>query len=977
MRCSPQWLLLLLFLPRCNCGEGAPLYDARSQLMVLSDPLDIGTVAIGSYPKVAPLALKNPGGAAITIKSAALVSEGGELTIDEVPDVIPSGRTLHAYVRYQPADEGEDRAVLRLETDDALGLHEVDVIARGVSIELGVEPATDACGGAPSVGFGSVAVGAEVRQTIRLRANGHSPIQLKSVALETSSNDYALSPMTMPQTIEPGQVVELQVAFHPTASRALAATVVIVTDDPRRAETRLQLCGEGLAAEVCVNPASHDFGVLAAGASGNVQIDIQSCGAVPLQIGSVRLIGEGPTAPDPGFSASGGLEPTALAPGEHVTVAVRFSSTTPGVRRVYLAIDSNAHGTPAFRVPLRARVPGPCSWSVLPGRLDFHSGGQAALRQILMVNDGDAECHVTRVELADGAPTFVLETPGEAPLVIAAGGSRSIGVTYDPRSVGPSQGRVVFETELAQRAEVQLAADPALSGGCHLDPRPRFLALGVVRLGERAAAGAEMVNVGSAACTISRVALGSGSATSLSVPVLAAITLNPGQRTVIPVQAQPQLPGPIRGQLVVTSNDADQPQLQLPVFGLAADARLCAEPQEINFGTTALDAVQQLRIVACGAAPVEVRSVGWKTEDVELALIDPPALPRTLAPGEIIEVGVQYRPADAVDDQAVIGIRSDDPVQAELEVPVTAGRLALPLTAGQYLYYWQIRGSFGEIRRLSLQITPSTTEPVYGPATSNGCGGCHSVSPDGRYVALISEAGLRILEAGTQRDVTPSSGLPPSYGFVSWNPDPDAGAGHELVVGYGSLRKLSVVAGDLGVLPGSETPGHLANMPTWGPNGVIAYVRGASGWEAGFSGPTDVMLIPEAGGTPTPLRGASANARANYYPAFSPNGRWIVLTQSDQAATTVSASDGRLALAAAGNTGVVLPMLAANGGSSSYARWSRDGRYLSFASNRPGGVGGWDLYVAPIDPISGADGRAINLRDINSPDAEHLADWSP
>ncbi len=51
-----------------------------------------------------------------------------------------------------------------------------------------------------------------------------------------------------------------------------------------------------------------------------------------------------------------------------------------------------------------------------------------------------------------------------------------------------------------------------------------------------------------------------------------------------------------------------------------------------------------------------------------------------------------------------------------------------------------------------------------------------------------------------------------------------------------------------------------------------------------------------------------------------------------------------------------------------------DGRSVYFFSNRPGGQGGDDLYLAPFDPVSGSYGAAVNLgATINSAGDE----WAP
>ena len=96
--------------------------------------------------------------------------------------------------------------------------------------------------------------------------------------------------------------------------------------------------------------------------------------------------------------------------------------------------------------------------------------------------------------------------------------------------------------------------------------------------------------------------------------------------------------------------------------------------------------------------------------------------------------------------------------------------------------------------------------------------------------------------------------------------------------------------------------------------------------------------------------------------------------------TTLAASDAQLKLVKPDMTGTVLDLTTLNGGTghaSSYPTLSVNGAFLSFSSNRAGGMGGWDIWIAPVDPVTGIDGPATNVTVANSPNFEHAAQWSP
>jgi Tol biopolymer transport system component len=151
----------------------------------------------------------------------------------------------------------------------------------------------------------------------------------------------------------------------------------------------------------------------------------------------------------------------------------------------------------------------------------------------------------------------------------------------------------------------------------------------------------------------------------------------------------------------------------------------------------------------------------------------------------------------------------------------------------------------------------------------------------------------------------------------------------------------------------------------------------------GGSGPAQLYRIAPGAARAEPLIPLTATpTAARYYPRVSPDGRWIAYTESvevNNGRGTISAPDARVRLVSAdGRSHVSLtPANGAGDGGSSYPTWSADGRFLSFASNRSGGRGSWDLYLTPVDPVTGAAAAASNIEALNTPDFEHAVHWSP
>ena len=155
-------------------------------------------------------------------------------------------------------------------------------------------------------------------------------------------------------------------------------------------------------------------------------------------------------------------------------------------------------------------------------------------------------------------------------------------------------------------------------------------------------------------------------------------------------------------------------------------------------------------------------------------------------------------------------------------------------------------------------------------------------------------------------------------------------------------------------LPGADDPAFVQSNPTWSPDRQwIVFARNKA---ADLEKPRDgsrILLTPEEceeflkrgkefkydlwrvpfnagkGGKAEPLRGASGNGRSNYFPKYSPDGRWIVfcqasnymLLQPDSALYIIPAAGGD-----ARRLGCNLDRM------NSWHTWAPDSRWLVFSS---------------------------------------------
>ena len=520
-----------------------------AELNLETTRLSFGSQEVGTTSEVRPIRLTNRGTAPLRIEDIVLM--GGQrddgdfsLTEDCSEKAIGPRDSCTLRVGFQPTATGARSAEITIDSNALNSPQRVQLQGTGTAAELTLDAST--------LSFAPQEVGTRSQvQTVTLVNSGTAPLRLEDIAFASGDEEDFEASGCSGAVIAPDDSCPLSIRFTPTATGRRSA-VLTLQSNALNGSQRIQMRGDGIAAEIDIRPGSLSLGRQRLGTRSEAKpLILTNTGTAPLKIGDINREGDHPND----FTVSGCSNST-VEPGKNCSITVHFQPSTEGDRTAQLIIPSNAQNG-LQRIPLQG-VGIVAKITVEPSRLSFdvhRVGARSQPQSVTVTNSGSAPLTIGNISLTGPqAGDFIVRDCSNVNL--DPGRSCRINVYFTPSAEGDRTAWLTIPSD-AQNGEQRVPLQ-----GTGAFPKPPNITPSRLSFGDQAigtisqAQDITLTNRGEVPLTVGAISL-SGDTKEFTVSGCSNTTLDPGRRCNMTVQFIPLNGGRRTAQLSVPNNSPD------------------------------------------------------------------------------------------------------------------------------------------------------------------------------------------------------------------------------------------------------------------------------------------------------------------------------------------------------------------------------------------------------------------------------------
>jgi len=542
-----------------------------------------------------------------------------------------------------------DNVEVVLVEDPAVGIWTVEM--RGTSIPIGpqayaiVANASFFAPDQPNIEVGANLVfdehcvdAAPAERAFTIYNTGGAPLAVHSVEVTEGATDFSLAPLPSPPfLIQPGGQMQMTVLFHPQVEGVCAGNLRIVSNDVDEGTLDLELEGLGSTSSMDYFVESAFFGRGLLGETATREVLITNSSECPMEVTSIAR-----TFGSEDYRIEGDYDfPIVVFPGEQLSFHLAWTPTVYG--STFATFETETTADP-FWFGFACGGNSPPSEIKTTGTLDFGEacGGELPERQLMVSNAGFNDLVVSDVRFLGACPDCtIVDNPFPATLV--AGSGLAVTVRFTPTSYG------AHTCDLRIESNDPLTPDLVIPATGDDGPPELFVegtvAFGTVCAGELAEQDLEICNTGQ--CDLEVYSLefdpACGDFTLVGDPFPASI----GSDACLPVTIRytPGGAGNHWCNLVLTCNDPETPIAAISIVGSTPETTLDVPP-DVAFPPTVIQDVAAcgssapFPVTNVGVCPVTITGFGIVQAGSDYSVVNLPALPVTLLPGEQLGDGL-------------------------------------------------------------------------------------------------------------------------------------------------------------------------------------------------------------------------------------------------------------------------------------------------------------------------------------------------
>lgn len=297
------------------------------------------------------------------------------------------------------------------------------------------------------------------------------------------------------------------------------------------------------------------------------------------------------------------------------------------------------------KVPQFVSGVGQCTLSVNPNPISFDNApvGVATAQDVTLTNTGNSLISISSLGINQSGTKFsvVPKNPNTLPFTLSPNQSATITVTFTPTDNSSQSAQLVIGDSCNGQTFIPISGQ-----GCQptIQVNPTSVNFGTIQVGNTATATVQVANVGCPGSTLLFTA-----SLSNNTPSAFSITnVRSGSPANVDLAFNPLNPGTFNGTLVISSTNASNSPVNVPLTGQATQPQqpnLVVLPANVIFGDVPVGttATQAITIRNAGNAPLNISTPVVQTgANLGFGVSAPPTL--TILPNEFTTVQVSFTP---------------------------------------------------------------------------------------------------------------------------------------------------------------------------------------------------------------------------------------------------------------------------------------------------------------------------------------------